>query len=293
MVVTGLIAASFAAGMVATFNPCGFAMLPAYLGLIIGDRGPGRGSALLVGVTVSTGFVAVFLITGVLVASGLRAIVTWIPWMALLVGLGLVAVGWAELRGAHVFARIPGVKRSMRGSSLSGLVGFGASYGVASLSCTLPIFLSLIAGAVAAGSIGETVAVFAAYGAGMSLVVIVLTVMLSAGRDRVLRVFRPIAARLGTVSGWVMIVAGVFIVWYWATVLISGASELGANPIVRFIEGLSADIAGFIASNPALAGLGALGLGVIVWLLTRRPTSNDDSSVYEDVPSGRRGGTSD
>lgn len=268
-------------------------MLPAYLGLIIGDRGSGRGSALLVGVAVSTGFVAVFLVTGVLVASGLRAIVAWIPWMALVIGVGLVSVGWAELRGAHVFARIPGVKRSMRGRSVVGLVGFGASYGVASLSCTLPIFLSLVAGAVTAGSFGESIAVFAAYGAGMTLVVIVLTVLLAAGRDRVLRVFRPIAARPGTVSGLVMIIAGVFIVWYWATVLISGVSNLGFNPIVRFIEGVSADIAGFVASNPPLAGLGALGLGVIVWLLTRRPAGDDDSPVRENVGSGRRAGNSD
>lgn len=109
-------------------------MLPAYLGMIIGDRGSGRGPALLIGVAVSLGFVSVFLISGVLVGFGLRVIVAWIPWMALVVGLGLVAAGVAGLRGSHLFARLPGVRRSSRDRSFLGLVGFGASYGAASLS---------------------------------------------------------------------------------------------------------------------------------------------------------------
>lgn len=269
--------------MVSTVNPCGFAMLPAYLGMIIGDRGTGRGSALLVGATVSSGFFAVFLVFGVLVASGLRAIITWIPWLALVIGVGLVGIGIAELRGAHVFARLPGVQRASRDRSLLGLVGFGVSYGMASLSCTLPIFLSLIAGTVATGSIGESVAVFAAYGAGMSLVVIVLTVTFGAGRDRVLRTIRPLAARLGTISGWIMIVAGAFIVWYWATVLMAGAVGLAGNPIVRFVENVTADVAGFVSVNPLVTGVVFVLAGVATWALTRRARAGEESPGRDEV----------
>ncbi|MGH3649524.1 MAG: cytochrome c biogenesis CcdA family protein, partial [Acidimicrobiia bacterium] len=232
-------------------------------------RGTGRGSALLVGVAVSSGFAAVFVIAGLLLASGLRAMVSFVPWMALVVGVGLIVIGIAELRGAHMFSRLPGMRRSSRDRSLLGLVGFGASYGVASLSCTLPIFLSLLAGAIATSSLGESVAVFAAYGAGMSLVVIVLAVALAAGRDRVLRAIRPLGARLGTISGWVLVFAGTFIVWYWATVLISGAADLGSNALVRLIEELAADIAGIVSAEPLLSGLVVLGLGLGAWWLTR------------------------
>lgn len=280
---TPLLAAAFATGMVATVNPSGFAMVPAYLGLILGDRGSSRGAALLVGAAVSTGFVAVFLVSGFLVVSGLRAIVTWIPWMAVLIGLGLMGAGVAELRGVHLFARLPGVKRSSRNRSLFGLVGFGASNGVASLSCTLPIFLSLIGGTVATGAFGDSIAVFAAYGAGMSLMVIVVTVTVAAGRDCVPRALRSVTVHLATISGWIMVVAGSFVVWYWATVLGSGAADLGANPAVRFVERLSADLAGLVFSHPALAGFGALLLGLIVWALGRRPARNGDSSQPDDA----------
>ncbi|HUG08369.1 MAG TPA: cytochrome c biogenesis CcdA family protein [Acidimicrobiia bacterium] len=280
---TALLAVAFAAGMVATVNPCGFAMLPAYLGLILGDRSPDRRSALLVGILVSTGFVAVFSIAGVLLASGLRAIVSWIPWMAAVIGVGLVAVGIAELRGAHVFSRLPGVKRSSRDRSALGLIGFGASYGVASLSCTLPIFLSLVAGTATTRSLGQSLAVFTVYGLGMSLVVVVLTLALAAGRDRILKGIRPLAARLNTISGWVLIVAGIFIVWYWATVLLTGAVNLGSNRLVRFIDELTADIVGLVSAEPLLSALVVLGLGLGAWWLSQSSTAAADVSDRDEV----------
>ena len=63
---------AFAAGMVAAVNPCGFAMLPAYLGLYLGSGDTdGRthllrhvGRALLVGGLVTVGFVLLFGVAG-------------------------------------------------------------------------------------------------------------------------------------------------------------------------------------------------------------------------------------
>ena len=60
-------------GMVATVNPCGFAMLPAYLSYFLGlegeDAAPraGVGQAVRVACAVSAGFLAVFALAGVLV----------------------------------------------------------------------------------------------------------------------------------------------------------------------------------------------------------------------------------
>lgn len=99
----------------------------------------------------------------------------------------------------------------------------------------------------------------------LSLVVIVLTLALATGRDRVQETMRPMAARLGTISGWVMIIAGAFVVWYWATALISGASVLGSNPLTRSIDEFTAQLAGIVAANPILAGLVVALVGLAVW----------------------------
>lgn len=274
-----LLATAFAAGMVATFNPCGFAMLPAYLGVFMkGKQGPPR-AALTVGVAVSAGFAFVFTFAGVLVALGLRTVIQWVPWLAVLVGVGLVVVGVGELRGVHFLTRLPTIKKAPHKSSILGLVGFGASYGVASLSCTLPIFLSLIAGAVAGRSFGQSVLVFVAYGAGMSLVVIVLTLALAAGRDRVIATLRPVAARLDVISGWILIAAGAFIVWYWAVVLSVGAQDLGSYPLIRSIETLTGWVARTVQAEPALTVVAAVLVGLAAWLLIRPGSDRADQEA--------------
>jgi cytochrome c-type biogenesis protein len=285
---TALLAAAFAAGMISTVNPCGFAMLPAYLGYFIGERSPSRRSALAVGFTVSLGFVAVFMVAGIVVASGVRVIIEWIPWLALAVGVGLMVIGVAELRGLHVFARLPGVKRSSRDNSFRGLVGFGASYGIASLSCTLPIFLSLIAAAVAGGSFLQSLSVFAAYGAGMALVVMVLTLGLAVGRDRVLRAIRPLAAHLGKISGWILLLAGGFIVWYWVTVLSSGATALTGNPVARTFEQVASYAANLVADHLVLSIAVLVGLGIAAWVAIRGRSTNEPKTEVGLAPAAER-----
>ena len=62
-----------AAGLIAAFNPCGFAMLPAYLSYFLGlesdnddNREVGILNGLKVSLTLSLGFVFVFAIIGIL-----------------------------------------------------------------------------------------------------------------------------------------------------------------------------------------------------------------------------------
>ncbi len=99
---------AFAAGMVATVNPCGFAMLPAYLSVLMGVREDGfrehsagaRGlRALVIGAAVTAGFVALFGVVGALVALGGSFLVGAMPWLAVVVGLALVLLGLWSLSG--------------------------------------------------------------------------------------------------------------------------------------------------------------------------------------------------
>ena len=65
------LALAVSAGAIAAFNPCGFAMLPAYLALFLGEPAGRRaavGRALGVGAAVTVGFVLVFGIAGMLIS---------------------------------------------------------------------------------------------------------------------------------------------------------------------------------------------------------------------------------
>ena len=70
---------------------------------------------------------------------------------------------------------------------------FGISYAIASLSCTLPIFLSLLATTFTQTTFFAGFAAFIAYGVGMSLVLIGITVALALGKDTLVRKLRGMA----------------------------------------------------------------------------------------------------
>ena len=86
-------------------NPCGFVLLPAYLGLYLGDeRGVsgGRrpiGRAIVVSVTVTASFVLLFGLAGIIASLAASALTSVLPWIGAAVGFGLILLG-GRLRGA-------------------------------------------------------------------------------------------------------------------------------------------------------------------------------------------------
>jgi cytochrome c-type biogenesis protein len=214
---------AFAAGLAATVNPCGFALLPSFVSYYLGGRAPGRGGAgpgegLLVGLAMTAGVMAVFGAAGALWGLGARAVVHVVPWAAIGVGVALLALGGWLLTGRHLPAPLPGV-RIPEGSGYRSVLLFGAAYGVGSLSCTLPVFLLVIGAGLATGSALGTVAVFLAYALGMSTVLTTLCVGTASFRDLVVRRVRPFLRHAGRVSGVLLVLGGAYLVYYWASLL--------------------------------------------------------------------------
>lgn len=276
-----LLATSFAAGLVATVNPCGFAMLPAYLSYFLaGSEVTGAQAirrALAVSGLMAFGFLLVFGTAGLLLTLGVRVIVEFIPWLAVVVGAGLVVLGVRTYRGSSVTVSLGSGK-----ADRSSVLRFGVSYAVASLSCTLPIFLSLIAGTFARATVFEGISAFIAYSAGMSLVITAITVTLAFGQDRIVRFIRSSARYINKVSGVVLTGAGLFIVWYWVTVLSSGATALASNGFVRSIDQLSSAITGFVRDRPLVVG-GVLVLVVVAVAFGQRVTGQGGTA--DTVPT--------
>jgi len=274
------LALAFAAGMVATVNPCGFAMLPAYLSYFMGIQDDNRSraavlrSALIVGAVVSLGFLVVFGIAGVVI-SGISTTVAsdWLPWLALAVGVGLVALGIALLRGYEMKVELPRAGRASTARNYRNIFAFGTSYAVASLSCTLPVFLTLIATQFSRRSFPEGLLLFAVYAAGMASVLLAVTVVLALGKHSLVSRLRGAGAYINRISGALLVVAGVWIVWFWTTSLTSGAADLSTAPAFGFVENLSQTIVNFVADNKLMVGVvlvAMIGLAAMVAFRGRR-----------------------
>ena len=222
---------AFAVGMVSAVNPCGFAMLPAYLGLYLGANNQGEESrnpvqqilkGLEIGSAVTLGLVLLFGIAGTIIALGFHSVGSVLAWLGLGIGIILTVTGAWLVGGGKLYTGFAAEAASRIGNpgqvNVKGYFLFGISYGVASLSCTLPIFLSVIGTSFAADTILTSLSQFLLYGMGMGVVIMVLTLGVAFFKSAMLGTIRKMLPYVGPIGSWLMVVAGAYIVFYWLTI---------------------------------------------------------------------------
>ncbi len=183
---------------------------------------------------------------GLLFSAGALVVVEVIPWLALVVGAGVVVLGVAMFRGWKPAIALPQLSGGVRGRGAGGAVVFGVSYAIASLSCTLPVFLAVVAGTGTRTDLASGVATFVAYGTGMSLVLVAVAVAVAVARTALVKRLRLASRRMDRVAAVLLVVAGLYVVGYWAITLAvppgspdrSGWSQVAEVP-VRAVERVS------------------------------------------------------
>ena len=266
-----LLAFPFAAGLVAAFNPCGFAMLPTYLTYFLGldsdesslSRSVLRGGK--VGLALTLGFITVFGIFGVLfevvLSGGARSTVQSWLWVVTIGSGALVGVlGIAMLRGFQPVLNIPKLQMGTGSRETGSMYLFGVSYGVVSLGCTIGPFLIAVTGSVSnAGVAGASLWAFVAYALGMGSVILFLTMALAAGRSGVANRMRSLLPKINRISGGLLVLAAVYLVlygWFQKDPLNNG------NGVIDYVEGIQADVVNYINND-----LGAERAGLIMLLV--------------------------
>jgi cytochrome c-type biogenesis protein len=265
-------------------NPCGFALLPAYLARRIGSEDGSRRSldavagALLVGAVTTAGFMLVFGTIGTAIGLGARELIHALPWAGLTIGAALVVAGAAVLAGRHLPLRLPGLRRGAGRGGLRGDLLFGLGYGTASLSCTLPIFLAATGTAVT-GSIAESALSFVAYAAGMGTILTALAVAAALSQQGLALALRRLVPYVGRLSGALLLLAGIYVVYYWAFFLLPGAAtRTSGRSLIDQGELLSSRIATWLSSGSGQTAatilLAAVGV-LVVWVFWRRLFRSD------------------
>jgi cytochrome c-type biogenesis protein len=229
------IALAVGAGMVATVNPCGFAMLPAYLGFFLGadhasDATAARvRRALVVSVAMTAGFVAVFGTVGLLVQTVASGIDDHLSKVTVAIGLVLVGLGFWLLTGHELNLRGPKLERGGRDRSAASMFVYGVSYAIASLSCTLGPFLVALTPTFRDSGVVSGLLAFVSYGVGMGLVVTAVTVALAAAQTTAVQRIRRLAPVVNRVSGALLVLAGAYVAWYgWWEI----RGDFGEDPVV-------------------------------------------------------------
>jgi len=266
----GLLAIALGAGMLAAVNPCGFALLPAYLSLLVtGDQPPNRatavGRALLPTVGMTLGFAAVFGVFGLAVAPVASSVQRYLPWFTIGLGLLLAGVGAWLLTGRP----LPTLALHRRGPanltrSLRSMIAFGASYAIASLSCTIAPFLAVVVSSFRADSIFAGTILFLAYAGGMGLVVATAAVAVALARTSLVGRLRRAGAAVPRVAGLMLIASGGYVAYYgwWEIRTLQGAATTD-DPVITN----AAAIQRYVADTIDRLGLPGVAAGLALCLL--------------------------
>jgi cytochrome c-type biogenesis protein len=281
-VLEGPFALALAAGMAATVNPCGFALLPAYLAAFLGD-GDQQGAravprAFAVSAAVTAGFVAVFGTFGLVITPLALSVEKYLPWATVVIGIGLVGLGVSLARGRELNAHLPKLNKGGRDATLVSMFLYGVSYAIASLSCTIGPFLAVTSTTFRSVNLISGVGVFVAYAIGMGIVVTALTVAVALAKAGLVGRLRQAMPYVSKGSGYLLIVAGAYVAWYgWFEIRTLNGGD-GSDPIIgRALvwQGWLQDavVSGDPVRLASLLGVVLLAIGGGLWIVRRRRTA--------------------
>ena len=227
MVNYALASLAFSAGLISFVNPCGFALLPVYITYYFKNEGLEKANifrkvfaGLILGLMVSLGFAAAFSLIGIIVTYAGRGLLKYVGWFDLLIGVLLVIIGVIYLFNLN--AKISLNKLTIFGEKLksnklknkyASFFLYGMGFAIASLGCTLPIFLLVVTTASKAGGILNGIAIFLTYAAGMSLFMILFSLGVAFSKtiiEKTLKKWTPYIYRLGAV---IVILAGIYLIY--------------------------------------------------------------------------------
>ena len=213
---------AFAAGMVASVNPCGVLMLPTYVLQQLRTEGASSSAArrtlkaLLIAVVVTAGFIVVFAAAGGIIAAGGRRLVEIFPYAGLVIGAAMVGLGaWILVTGKTLSILGAGPVAANRQQSLGNVFLFGIAYAVGSLSCTLPIFLVVVGTSLTSEGLLFSFGQFIGYALGMGTIIFTVTIGVALFRRAMVRWLRLVTLYIHRVSAMFLIGAGAYLVYYW------------------------------------------------------------------------------
>ncbi len=218
-------------GIAAFFNPCGVALLPAYVSHYLAkDESASRNlwasflRGIEIGSLVSLGFFMVFMSLGFLIfaigiATANKTIFPTSSWTALLIGVILFLMGGLMLfRRTFSFTafleRLAG-RVQKKDAGQTGIIFYffyGVGYAIASCGCTLPLFASMLL-FVFSESPNNGILIFGAYAWGMTSMMLLLSLLTVFAKAFLQKYLKSLVPIIQTLSGLVMIAAGSYLIY--------------------------------------------------------------------------------
>ena len=213
MIDIGLLILAFTSGIFAFFTPCSVALIPGYIGYLVkSDKGSNALRGIKVGLVSAAGLLSVFMGLGLLISIFGNFIAPYVFWVGVMSGTGLVVLGLYLLTGRTFFISISHATSKQKG--IKGYFVFGATYGLASLSCTLPVFLLVMSQALSVGGGKSGLAVFLIYSLTAAAFMAVVAYGAITLKDLTQRYLKKMLGVILKLSPYLIIFAGVYMIYF-------------------------------------------------------------------------------
>lgn len=287
LTIQGNFAYSFLLGVLAAVNPCGFALLPAYLLYFLGidnsgHQRPQRASlrrALSVSSALSLGFIVVFLIVGTIS----RLFTQWLElnakYAGFAIGIALVIIGIAMLAGWKPPLTTPNISGG-KDRTFPTMFLFGVAYAVASIGCTIGFLTTAIFGSIGTNGFASGVISIGLYGVGMALLVSTLTVTLAFAQGGLLRVLRGGLQYIERLAAGFIVLTGAYLTWFWYLAI---SESITRSPILQLVDSWQSQVATFLQRQgaPKLGLIFVVIVGLAFSLVVRRQHAPDQDQLVK------------
>ena len=245
----GNFAYSFILGIMAAVNPCGFVLLPTYLVYYLGtelnredeNKTTTLRRGLSVGIAVSSGFIGLFLVVGIISRAFTTVIRDNAKYAALVIGIGLVAMGIAMLFGWKLPIAQPDVSVQRKRTTWNMFL-FGIVYAIASIGCTIGLLISVILGSINRHGFVSGVISIVLYGLGMGLLVTSLTVALAFARVGLVSTIKKSFKWFDKITAVFVVLTGLYLSWYW----LGAITDRGTDGVTSRVERWQTSVVQFL-----------------------------------------------
>lgn len=218
------IALAFSAGLISFLSPCVLPLIPSYLTFITGvsfeELGSARRSALVHALLFVLGFTLIFVALGASATVLGRLLVMYRVWITRAGGLLVILFGLYLLGAIRlaIFDRDHRVHLTNKPVGYLGTVFVGIAFGAGWTPCLGPILGAILTYTAAQGELAKGLPLLLAYSFGLALPFLLAAVAVERFLETVTRI-RPYLTRISQVSGALLIVVGLLMLFDYFTLL--------------------------------------------------------------------------
>lgn len=205
----------FAAGVFATFNPCGFAMLPAYMTLLVTSSSK-RDTPLQLALRalqfaffMALGVISIFALFAAVIFPISTSIQAYLPIVTITIGILLILLGAATLLGKAPYLKKLWSPNTAPTTRIKNLYLYGVTFALGSVSCTIGPLLAATSKALDLSFIA-TIKTYVTYAIGIS-VTIAFIAILALFSQATLRKIRNSMRVIEVISSVFLIAVGLYL----------------------------------------------------------------------------------